>query len=57
MNDYIKVTNYKQASAYIKYGLKPKDITYTDKIVFWFDKEETQVSGVWEGCKNHELDI
>ena len=57
MNDYIKVTNYKQASAYIKYGLKPKDVIYTDKIVFLFDREETQMSGVWEGWKNHKLDI
>lgn len=55
--DCIKVTNYKQASAYIKYGLQPVKVIYTDKLVFLFEKEDTLKSGLWEKWKNRELEM
>lgn len=46
----IKIVNYKQASMYIKYGIKPIDLYYTDTLVFIFNRNETkEVYDKW--CK------
>lgn len=37
----IKIVNFKQACMYVKNGVKPIDICYTDKLVFIFNKDET----------------
>ena len=48
--DKIKIVNYKQASMYIKYGVKPIDLYYTDTLVFVFNRNETkEVYDKW--CK------
>ena len=51
--DRVKIVNIKQASMYIKNGLKPTDIYYTDKLVFVFNTDETKE--VFEMWKNHSL--
>lgn len=48
--DKIKIVNYKQASMYIKQGIKPIDLYYTDTLVFVFNRNETkEVYDKW--CK------
>lgn len=49
----VKIVNIRQASMYIKNGLKPTDIYYTDKLVFVFNTDETKE--VFEMWKNHSL--
>lgn len=51
----VKIVNYKQASYYIKEGVKPVDTYYTDKIVFVFNKKDTY--SVWETWKNGAANI
>ena len=41
MKEIVKIINPKQAGLYIKHGIKPIDMVYTDVLVFIFDKEET----------------
>lgn len=38
----VKIVNINQASKYIQHGIKPIDIYYTNKLVFLFDKKQTQ---------------
>lgn len=50
VNNIVKIINYKQASMYIKHGVKPIDLYYTDVLVFVFDRDETrEVYDKW--CK------
>lgn len=51
MNKTIEIVNVKQASMYIKNGVKPIDLYYgRDRLVFLFNKEETrEVYDKW--CK------
>ena len=49
----VKIVNYLQAAMYIKHGVKPIDMDYTNKIVFIFDAENTKE--VWEKWKRKEL--
>lgn len=41
-NKTVKVVNIKQASKYIENGAKPTNVYYTNRIVFEFDKKETE---------------
>lgn len=48
--EVVNIVNYRQASLYIKNGVKPIDLKYTDRLVFVFDKNETsKVYDLW--CK------
>ena len=49
----VNIVNIRQASLYIKHGLKPIDIFYTDKIVFVFYADETKE--LFELWKTHAL--
>ena len=49
----VKIVNLKQAAMYIKNGVKPIDIEYTNKIVFIFNEEETKEA--WRKWLNYEL--
>ena len=40
--DLIKIVNLRQAGMYIKHGVKPVDVDYTDRIVFIFDRNDTK---------------
>lgn len=42
MNKVVKIINAKQAGLYIKHGVQPLRMYYTDRLVFEFDKEETK---------------
>lgn len=42
MNNVVKIVNLKQVGLYIKNGIKPIDIEYTDRLVFIFNKDETK---------------
>ncbi|WP_041712921.1 hypothetical protein [Cellulosilyticum lentocellum] len=55
MRETVKITNYKQASYYIKEGIKPIDVFYTDKIVFVFNTESTQK--VWSLWRDRKTDF
>ena len=55
MKEIVKITNYKQASYYIREGVKPVDLFYTDRIVFVFNAEETKP--VWDKWRTHEAEI
>lgn len=51
----IRIVNLKQAGAYIKFGVQPIRVEYTDRLVFVFDREEQKVAyDKW--CK-HEIEI
>lgn len=53
-DDMIAVGNIKQASLYIKYGVYPYDIRFTDKLYFIFKKEETRP--LYDLWNNYELE-
>lgn len=57
MDNLIPIVNFKQACAYIKYGVKPVDIEYGEigRLVFIFKEEDTK--DVWRKWKNHELEF
>lgn len=49
-NGTIAIVNYKQASMYIKHGVKPIDLYYDGVLVFVFNRDETkEVYDKW--CK------
>lgn len=51
----VRIVNLKQASAYIKYGIQPIRVEYTDRLVFVFNREEQQEAyDKW--CK-YEIEI
>ena len=43
----------KQAKLYVQNGVKPIDVSWTDRLVFTFLKEDTQE--VWEKWKQYSL--
>lgn len=49
----VRVVNIKQACAYIKNGVKPLNVYYTNRIVFVFDKEST--SELFDKWRKYEL--
>lgn len=51
--EVVKIVNLKQAGLYIKNGVKPIDVTYTDRLVFIFDKEEAMP--LFQKWCDHEL--
>lgn len=53
MKEIVKIINPKQAGLYIKHGIKPIDMVYTDVLVFIFDKEET--NKLYQLWLKHEL--
>lgn len=53
MEETIRICNLKQACMYIKNGVKPIDMDYTDRIVFVFNVAETKE--VWEKWRRYEL--
>ena len=38
--EIVKIVNLKQAGLYIKNGVKPIEVIYTDRLVFVFNQEE-----------------
>jgi hypothetical protein len=40
--DTVRILNPMQAGLYIKHGVKPVDLIYTDVLVFIFKKSETR---------------
>lgn len=53
MNKEVRIINMKQACMYVKNGLQPIRLEYTDRMVFVFDRAEaTEYYDKW--CK-HEL--
>ena len=38
----VHILNPKQAGLYVKHGVKPIDLIYTDTLVFVFKREETK---------------
>lgn len=40
MKETVRILNPKQAGLYIKNGVKPLDLIYTDALVFIFEKNE-----------------
>lgn len=51
----VRIVNIKQACAYIKYGVQPIRVEYTDRLVFVFDREE-QREAYDKWCK-YEIEI
>lgn len=53
-DNVVNIVNMKQASVYIKNGIKPTDIYYTDRLVFVFEKEKTE--SIFKRWINHEFE-
>ncbi|MBC5995483.1 hypothetical protein H8923_01805 [Romboutsia hominis] len=51
----VRILNPKQAGLYIKHGVKPIDIIYTDALVFIFEKNKKTVE-LHRKWLNRELD-
>ena len=49
----LNIVNIRQASMYIKNGVKPVDVYYTDKLVFVFKKSDTE--DVFKQWRNYAL--
>ena len=52
-DDEVKIINYKQACMYVKNGLQPIRLEYTDKMVYVFDKIKSYP--LYEKWCNYEL--
>lgn len=58
MLEYIRVVNFKQACAYVSYGLQPHHLEYDTehgRMVFVFKAEDTKEA--WELWKSHKFTI
>lgn len=53
MKEVIKIANPKQASLYMKHGLKCTCYWSVDKVIYEFDKEETKP--LFELWRNYKL--
>lgn len=53
MKEIVKILNPKQAGLYIKHGVRPIDLIYTDVLVFLFDKKDTEK--LYQMWLKHEL--
>lgn len=51
----VKIVNLTQASFYLKKGIKPVDVYYTDRIVFVFNKKKTK--DVWEHWRKNRVEL
>ena len=49
----VNIVNYLQAGMYIKNGVKPIDVEYTNRIVFIFNAYDTKE--VWDKWRRREL--
>lgn len=58
MLEYIRVVNFKQACAYVSYGIQPDHLEYDKehgRMVFVFKTADTK--SVWDKWKAHQITI
>lgn len=53
MKETVSIVNLKQVGLYIKNGVKPIDVQFTDRLVFIFDKD--QCSKLFDKWCKYEL--